>query len=184
MTITEELQFSVLTAPVAALDRRALSQAWYSALYGNGGAAKSVKANAAVPSALTSCAHSATPAAPRAECAGLQRSLQTTTRAAKMPERAQGVPADRRGPRSALARRIERAFLRPRSASKKASFTLDGEHGRVHVLLQSRGSHLKLVAICPPKAQPHVAAALAQARYALAMRGIDLDADTRSATSC
>lgn len=91
------------------------------------------------------------------------------------------MPSERRAPRSPLARKIERAFLKPHSGVRKGSFTFEGEHGRVHVVLHSRGTQLKLVAICPPKARSHVCAALAQARYALALRGIDLDADARSA---
>src|SRR5579871_248587 len=34
MTIDKHLDLSVLSAPVASVDRRSLSQAWYSALYG------------------------------------------------------------------------------------------------------------------------------------------------------
>jgi hypothetical protein len=120
----------------------------------------------------------------RAAFSRTERSIAARAATVNTPSRAEGPSADRRGPRSALARKIERAFLRPRTTCKKASFTVEGEHGRVHVLLQSRGSQLKLVAICPPKARPQVAAALAQARYALAMRGFDLDADTRSAVPC
>lgn len=180
MTITEQLQFSVLTAPLAALDRRTLSQAWYSALYGSAGAAKAA-AKTPAPAAL--------PAAAPPEAAHTVRAESETTagtRAAGVttPRHAEGTPQDRRAPRSTLARKIERVFLRPRNASHKASFTIDGEHGRVHVLLQSRGTQLKLVAICPPKARSRVATALAQARYALALRGIDLDADTRGAAQC
>lgn len=183
MTITEQLQFSVLTAPVATLDRRTLSQAWYSALYGSG------KGAGAAKSAPVLCAHTAAPpplthAASRCASGESERAPALRSSAVKTPAHAQGTPQDRRAPRSSLARKIERAFLRPRSASRKASFTVEGDHGRVHVLLQSHGSQLKLIAICPQKARPHVAAALAQARYALALRGIDLDAAMRSDKPC
>ncbi|HLI95373.1 MAG TPA: hypothetical protein VKT72_04700 [Candidatus Baltobacteraceae bacterium] len=183
MTITEQLQFSVLTAPVAMLDRRSLSQAWYSALYGAGGCAKSATVKA--PNAKTlggelNGAHTGT----HETASRLSRAGTTVEAASKTADRSQGIPAERRAPRSALARKIERAFLRPRCASKKSSFTAEGEHGRVHVLLQSRGTQLKLVAICPEAARRQVADALAQARYSLAKRGIDLDTDTRSAAAC
>lgn len=183
MTITEQLQFSVLTAPLATLDRRTLSQAWYSALYGNGGA-RDAAAKPAQPQARPSGAFPA----PREAAANVRTEAARTTfiraNGVKTPVHAEGTPLDRRAPRSQLARKIERAFLRPRSAAHKASFTIEGRQGRVHVLLQSRGSQLKLVAICPPKARADVAAALAQARYALALRGIDLDAGTREAAQC
>lgn len=183
MTITEQLQFSVLTAPVATLDRRTLSQAWYSALYGSG------KNAAASQSRSVSRTQPGTPVDAQQLAARVPSGETPFARAlpsngAKMPASVEGAPQDRRAPRSALARRIERAFLRPRTAPHKAAFTVEGDHGRVHVLLRSHGAQLKLIAICPPKARPHVAAALAQARYALAMRGIDLDADTRSEVRC
>ncbi len=182
MTITEQLQFSVLTAPVAAFDRRALSQAWYSALYGWG----DTSAGSGPPS--TSLEQAAPLAATHAQSGAVRSEVPprepALARRLKTPVYAQGLPPERRAPRSPLARKIERAILRPRSAARKSSFTVEGAHGRVHVLLQSRGAQLKLVAICPPKARAHVAAALAQARYALALRGIDLDADARGTVQC
>lgn len=182
MTITEQLQFSVLTAPVATLDRRTLSQAWYSALYGSG------KAQTAAAKRLMPASR-ATATAPslHAPAASQTREFPThalQTNASRKFDRTDEAQLDRRAPRSPLARKIERAFLRPRRAEQKNAFTVEGEHGRVHVLLQSRGTQLRLVAICPPKARAQVAAALAQARYALALRGIDLDTDTRGAQQC
>ncbi len=182
MTITEQLQFSVLTAPVATLDRRTLSQAWYSALYGTAQKAVPQKMIAAVaPAPAASGGHTvATVHEP------VTRGSRACVRpaAANEPQAAAGVSGERRAPRSPLARKIERAFLKPRSATRKNAFTVEGEHGRVHVLLQTRGTHLKLVAICPQKARTHVAAALAQARYALALRGIDLDTQLRETQPC
>lgn len=180
MTITEQLQFSVLTAPVAALDRRTLSQAWYSALYGGAAPANALKG--AIPAA-----QEAQRPVVRAGTARHERPERTPSRlggTARAAQRVQAVPGDRRAPRSALARKIERAILRPRSAAQKASFTIEGDQGRVHILLHTHGTQIKLVAICPPKARAYVAAALAQARYALASRGIELDAQTRGAASC
>lgn len=182
MTITEQLQFSVLTAPVASLDRRALSQAWYSALYGagrgNGGENTSLQVRPHTAAASQPHCHDAT--------AGVdpRRAALAHGTGAKAHRQPEGMPADRRAPRSKLARKIERVLLKPHTGAQKRSFTIEGKHGRVHVLLQSRGTQLKLVAICPPKARAHVSAALAQARYALALRGIDLDADARSAQAC
>lgn len=179
MTISEQLQFSVLTAPVAALDRRALSQAWYSALYGSGSGAQT---------AVKMCA---APAAPQRAGKPSTRNTQTPAQVAPNPLRAKSAPStaalqlnpsERRAPRTPLARKMERAFIRHRSEHHRAAFTVEGAHGRVRVLLQTRGGQLRIVAICPAKARSHVAAALAQARYALAARGIVLDAQMRGSS--
>jgi hypothetical protein len=184
MTITEQLQFSVLSAPVAALDRRALSQAWYSALFETSDG----KSAAAQPRAQLQAAPAPGARARAAEelsrvDAPVRRQTARGSGRESAP-RCESAPIERRGPRSGLARKIERAFLQPQSASRKSAFTIEGQHGRVRVLLQTRGSQLKLVAICAPTARAYVAAALAQARYALALRGIDLCAETREAQAC
>jgi hypothetical protein len=182
MTITEQLQYSVLTAPVAAVDRRGLSDAWYSALYG---AAASAHVEAPAVRAAQGFTTYLKQAA-RSEVHAPAPPSHPTSAPAVHEERAtrEAGAVDRRSPRSALARKIERAFLRPSKHARKASFTIDGEHGRVHVLLQPNGAQLKLIAICPRKARAQVASALAQARYALAMRGIDLDAAIREQAAC
>lgn len=176
MTIGEHLELSVLTAPIASLDRRALSQAWYSALYGNGS-----KAPVEAAPAANATAH-----------AGIVRVQPqphaTTAKRATFPvppdktqhrDGVRGGDIERRAPRSALARKIERTFLHPRAATSKATFSLDASHGRVQVLLRKSGTRMKLIAICAPRATREVATALAQVRYALAARGIALEAETR-----
>lgn len=181
MTITEHLEFSVLTAPIATLDRRSLSQAWYSALYGDGKTACS-QTSAAKP--LTS--GTTAPREPMVERSVLfhEAGASPTARSRALVYSPCRGDVERRSPHSPLARKIERAFLHPTSGSRKAAFALEGEHGRVQVILQSRGSQFKLVAICPPKAKAQVARALAQARYSLALRGIELEAHTRERASC
>lgn len=181
MTIMEQLQFSVLTAPVASLDRRALSQAWYSALFGAAGRAGEKTPLPGQAQTTTRTQADLHAAIAPLDAPGAVPGHASGATAERPP---QGMPADRRAPRSTLARKIERVLLKPHSGARKRSFTVEGEHGRVHVLLQSRGTQLKLIAICPPKARAHVSAALAQARYALALRGIELDADARSAQPC
>ncbi len=181
MTITEHLEFSVLTAPIATLDRRSLSQAWYSALYGDGKTACS-QTSAVKPRTSSVTA----PREPMVQRSVLfhEASASTTTHARAAVCAPRGGDVERRGPHSPLARKIERAFLHSGNVPRKAAFALDGEHGRVQVILQSRGSQFKLVAICPPKAKAQVARALAQARYALALRGIELEAHARERASC
>lgn len=183
MTITEQLQFSVLAAPVATLDRRALSQAWYSALYGSAGVSRVTPARISAAPSASAAIREVHGTAARAPSRQPARSACSAAGARTAPN-FEETPVERRAPRSALARKIERAFLPGRSGAQKAWFSVEAAHGRVHLILQSRGSRLKLIAICPPKARAHVAAALAQARYALAARGVDLDAEARERAQC
>jgi hypothetical protein len=182
--MTQQLGFSILTAPLAAIDRRALSQAWYSALHlardgqpqptasrqtvlrGASGGTQRVFAPSKEP-------RSQAPASP------LQR-------VNKQDERCRNSHAatERRARRSPLARKIERTFLDPRSSAARATFTVDGTRARVHVALQSAQGRIRLVAVCPPSVRATVAQALLQARYALAVRGIDLAIETTGEPVC
>ena len=83
-------------------------------------------------------------------------------------------PLERRNVRSALARKIERTFLDPRTQAQRATFAVGNGAERVHVSLQTTGDRVRLVAVCAPSARPAVARALAQARFALAARGIEV----------
>ncbi len=77
--------------------------------------------------------------------------------------------------RSRLAQRIERAFLEPNPhRAQRATFSVDGMGGRVHVALQSSATGMRLVAVCHATARDRVARALEEARYALAARGVAL----------
>lgn len=184
MTIDEQLQFSVLSAPVASLDRRTLSQAWYSALYGAGERSRVAGRASALETAR---GHNACPKPPAlAQANGLRTSPRSQTPLRAPTGASAGVPpeCERRAPHSILARKIERTFLQPKNPARKASFSLEGEHGRVHVILQSHGSRTKLVAVCSPGARAHVAQALAHARYALALRGVELEPDVREMPAC
>ncbi len=173
--ITHQLGFSILTAPLAAIDRRSLSQAWYSALH-----------LAQARSSPASCDHTSPKHAaiqreqrrageysrrlsPEQPPAGAERKGQMTRRTAAPPER--------RAERSPLARRIERAFLDPVRSNRRATFTIDGAQARVHVALQTTASGIRLVAVCPAAVRSSVARALEEARYALALRGIALRID-------
>lgn len=181
MTISEHLEFSVLTAPVASLDRRTLSQAWYSALYGERQTPQQ-RTETAAP-AKRRASSQCEPMVAQSEMMH-EADSPAPVRTRVVASASRGGEVERRGPRSSLARKIERAFLHPKGAARKGSFTLEGEHGRVQIILRSQGLQLKLIAICAPKAKAQVAHALAQARYALALRGIDLEADTREQVSC
>lgn len=173
--MTQQLGFSILTAPVAAIDRRALSQAWYSALHlarpARTASSKSTRASMPAPDVRPALAR----APGMAQRPLLSRAVAT---AAPGPRESRGENAiERRTVRSPLARRIERAFLHPRLRVHQATFAVDGTKARVHIALQSSGGGMHLVAICSPQVRSRVAGALDQARFALAARGIQLSLD-------
>jgi hypothetical protein len=183
--MTQQLGASILCAPLAAIDRRALSQAWYSALR----LAREPHAPA-TPAPVR-------PQQPESAARPDLKAAVTPWRRGVVPERAGSASvgsrpsgpvaesaADRRALRSRLARDIQRALLDPRSALKRATFTIGREGARVHVVLQTRGDRVCLVAFCPPAQRASVARALAQARFALASRGIVVNLETRGTEQC
>lgn len=166
---SHRLAFDVLTAPLAEIDRRTLSQAWYSALrLANAPASPPRRGVARVVDSAPAraAAAAATPRAVRATVANAR--AISTSRTREVCE----VACDRRSPRTDLARRIERIVARPLAATRGAFFALRGPYGRVQILLRSHGGRTHLVAVCSPDARDHVARALEQARYALARGGI------------
>lgn len=176
--MTQQLGFSILSAPLAAIDRRSLSQAWLSVLGDHRDAA--TKERTTHPVATMERAAGVVRAAPgnATEHAAMRRVLERALDRRERPREQAACVEDRRMQRSRLAREIERAFLRPSNETKRSSFTL--ENGtRVHVQLRGSGERLQLVAVCAPSSRGDVAAALAQARYALARRGIVIDAQVR-----
>lgn len=181
MMITERFDLGVLSAPLAALDRRALSQAWYSALHLQREKPAEPKSTRSRPQAGSATSN------PTPRSAQAQRGMPKIEMARRAPVRATtvavSVPRDRRALRCALAQKIERKFS-ARETPRPATFTLDGAQGRVQIILRSQGKRLELVAICAPRARSIVAQALAQARYALASRGIALAAALYGETVC
>jgi hypothetical protein len=166
---TNRLEFDVLTAPLAEIDRRTLSQAWYSALHlANAPAGwPSHRAARVAPASLGRATTAVASArAPRASVADAR-----AVRATREPAICE-VAADRRAPRSQLACRIERIVARPVASMHGAFFTLRGAYGRVQILLRSHGGRTHVVAVCSPEARAEVAHALDQARYTLARGGI------------
>lgn len=176
MTSTEPLQFSVMSAPLAAMDRRALSQAWYSALYRQTAPVRAQ--NLAARNMPSACApKGALQVSARQTPPPLQTQMRVRENTAGMIQPHAAV--ERRQIRCALARKIERALLHPQSGARSATFRIRGVPGRVHVMLRSGARGLQLIAVCTRDARGQVATALAQARYALAARGITLDAQLR-----
>ncbi|HEY5425496.1 MAG TPA: hypothetical protein VIJ77_03005 [Candidatus Tumulicola sp.] len=183
--MTQQLRASILSAPLAAIDRRALSQAWYSALH------LARRETAPAPPSNRAAKPAIAPAGP-IQTGGVA-GRQFTAAAAPAPLHAVSTRArnagahggaDRRAPRSPLARKIERTFFGPRAGVERSTFSIGEDAARVHVMLQNRGERLRLVAICAPAHKAAVARALAQVRFALASRGIALDLDDAGAPAC
>jgi hypothetical protein len=184
---TERLEVSILAAPLAAIDRRALSQAWYSALH-----LDRKQARPAVQTAHRSGAAATIACRPqqRAEhrllghCAEYR---QTKSSAARPTQTLLAPNALRSATFRAifpLSRRIERAFFRPNAAVRRATFSLGRGGARVHVILQSNAGTVTLVALCRPEMRQLVARALAQARLALAARGFETTTLTNGGSRC
>jgi hypothetical protein len=169
----EQLGFSVLSAPLAALDRRAISQAWYSALHLAGNRSPASTPMASQGSGLVASAVHMKQAPPAEHGAtGSQAQVRAQERH-HVASRVDATQPDRRVLRSPLARKIETAFLRPTKPLHRATFTIGGE-SRVHISIQNSGFGMSLVAVCAPAVRGTVAKALDEARYALAARGISI----------
>jgi hypothetical protein len=176
--MTAQLEVSILAAPVAAIDRRALSQAWYSAL------------RLARPAPLAAAGRDRanrreTFVLPPARLIAPKVQRQDTGVPRPRSARSKGliISGDgsvkscsrRSAARMPLAERIERAFSVPSAHLKRATFTIGRGNARVHVILQTRGERTTLLALCRPDLRSVVGRALTEARCALAARGIGIE---------
>jgi hypothetical protein len=175
--MTQQLEVSILAAPLAAIDRRTLSQAWYSALRlvrdmpapaaprARPDRNATVAGSARSKSAFGTVA--AGDAAPRIAPAGARR-------LASLSGAAGGASGVRRVRLTPLARAIGDAFADSRAPARRATFSMGRGGARIHVVLQTNGARTTLVALCRPEIRTIVARALNEARLALAARGIEL----------
>jgi len=174
---TQRIAFDVLTAPLAAVDRRTLSQAWYSALH------LAHRPDAPPAAQATTVPHDGRPAGQAREVRATSHGLRAVRAEvpAKGAARRTGIPlaVERRTPRSALSRRIERATLRALPREGTNSCVVRAESGRIALLVRVRGDRVELIAICAAHARAAVARALEEARYALARRGLACAAHLR-----
>ena len=164
---------AVLATQLAQTDRRALSQAWYSALHLAGRSAR------AMPPSVR-----ATPGPPRHGASPVRSAPKTAAHggwgAARPPRSATIGPIaatapDRRLARSELARRIERGLARRTPQCGAASFALRAGGGRIQLFVRAGGARTRVVVVCAPALRERVERALAQARFALAGRGIGME---------
>lgn len=176
--MTAQLELSILAAPVAAIDPRSLSQAWYSALrFGTQAPPDSVvRSHGDRTQTLT---NRSTPAAD----AQALRSRQCDRPRAAVERRGRAVAGGDssnnalryRAARALLAERIERAFAGSNAHPKRATFSMGRGTARVVVILQTNGKRTMLLALCRPELRGVVGRALAEARCALAARGFGIE---------
>jgi hypothetical protein len=176
---------SIIAAPLAAIDRRALSQAWYAAL-------QRAPRSRTTPATLRAAVPALAPVRTREDVASAlgSRTPQCFARLGNDKPARGTVTGDGIGPhvrcrlRSQLAQRIERVFSDSRAELRRATFSLGRGNVRVHVILQTRGGRTILLALCPPEVRAIVARALSDVRFALAARGIGLAVRAREIRRC
>ncbi len=178
--MTQPLEVSIIAAPLAAIDRRALSLAWYSAL-GLAHAQRCIPPTVGRPPRIQ-----VSSPIERAS-SDLQSSRQTRNvkpgpswRAPmKTPRVSTPQPAVRSADRRVvpLSQRIERRFAVP-TQTRRATFSMGRGAARVFVILQTNGNVATLVALCRPEMRTVVARALAGARFALTTQGLVIDLQT------
>src|ERR1700736_1039320 len=163
---------AVVATQLAETDRRALSQAWYSALH----------VAEHMPSARPPA-----PAPPRTACRGaggtrgafgaVQHGSAGDTRGARAardatPRRPDESGAlERRATKSERARRVERRPAGRQERRPAPSFVVPGAGGRVQVVVRSDGGRTRILAVCAMPLREPVERALAHARVALASSG-------------
>jgi hypothetical protein len=159
---------AVIATQLALTDRRALSEAWYSALHLTRAVAPlRSRAARAVPStaARASGVHEPVPAA------GKRTAIALPAPRAQRGTGARIEPVnERRRPLTETARRIERAvaFLATAPHANATAHTIDVAGGRVRLLVRSDGRTTRIVALCSRPLREQVERALAGARFALA----------------
>jgi hypothetical protein len=176
--MTAQLEVSILAAPVAAIDRRALSQAWYSALRLARPAPLTAASRGRANCCETFVSRSARLIAPKVQRPDTDVPRPSTARSKRLIISGDGSARSRsrRGAaRIPLAERIERAFSVPSPHLKRATFTIGRGKARVHVILQTKGERTTLLALCRPDLRGVVGRALTEARCALAARGIGIE---------
>jgi hypothetical protein len=186
--MTQQLEVSILAAPLAAIDRRMLSQAWYSALRlarettrlptarPHRGVVVGSPAARQVPKPILTAHPPRVPVRPPHFSAATSLGVCGDEDWARLrPDRTRRWP---------LARAIENAFSDPRAKVRRATFSMGRGSARIHVVLQTKGQRAALVALCRPELSGLVARALMQARLALAARGVDVELRAKGVQPC
>jgi len=163
--------FELVTSPPAAIDRRALSQAWYDALHVAQRPGRTPAQRRPVAAASSGAQHRLARTEQGSRCGVVRAGGRAAVREPAFQAPARAWIEKRR--LAALAEQIA-ARVR-RTPAQRASFTLTTPLGRVVVFvhLGQRGA-LRLIALCAPGARERVDRALAQARLMLAAHGARL----------
>ncbi len=173
--MTQELEVSILSGPLAAIDRRELSQAWYSALH-MAQRSPGQRASGQQPLQREPMRSSRAMTLSSLDARTAQPSAQTLVRAPEHRVSSGDAtivdPAPAQRVRTALSRRIQLRFAASEQRTTRATFTLGRGRARVHVIMQSNGATARLIAICRPQMRDVVARALSEARLALRARGV------------
>ena len=171
---------AVVAMPLVAVDRRALSQAWYDAMH-------------LVEHRPPVHAHTGAPLATPAFASRARTGAKPSParRPAPLPEGVarREVPArseafvERRSIRTTLGRKIAvRLAALPPSAPKRLAFSAAG--GRVQIVVRGEGAQARIIAICAPALRERVARALLEARYQLGSHGIATETTVRERIAC
>lgn len=172
---TQRIGFDVLAAPLAEVDRRGLSQAWYSALH----LAHDDASHAIPGKGIARPRAAATARAARAPVSTTGGAPQPSTpRPIDREVGRRAAACERRAQATSLARKIERVATTQKAGVPLAAFVLDGKR-RVRVAIRTFGARVHVIAVCAPESRARVARALEEVRFALARRGMALDARVR-----
>jgi hypothetical protein len=156
---------AVIAADVARTDRRALSEAWYSALH-LARAAAPARSSGAARAAAAGAAPESAPRHGRG-AAGETSTLGPARRGAGATLAAAASPGSARADRDP-ARRIAAALAALARAPRVArAQTIEVAGGRVRLLVRSDGRTTRVVAVCSTALREPVERALAGARCAL-----------------
>jgi hypothetical protein len=161
---------AVIATQLAQTDRRALSEAWYSALHLAGGSTSRTQSVPQRAGALRS-------PAPAAPATASHAGRQLVAAPASSPRHGAGarveVGDERRRPVTDTARRIERAVVTLTARRPvPAAHTVEVAGGRVRLLVHDDGRATRIVALCSRPLREHVERALAHARFTLAAAGL------------
>lgn len=176
--MTQQIESGIVAAPLAQIDRRTLSQAWYSALHLAQPQAPRPPSSRTPAAAEPGPKHSSFAAAKRAGVAraAVKSSLSFVSAEKRFDTSIEAE--ERRTSKIRLAKRIAHAALSFRTIPVRSALTLRHGEGRVYLILQNANGRLRLIAICRPADRDAVAGAVARARVALAMRGCELEVKT------
>jgi hypothetical protein len=167
---------AVVATRLPSIDRRSLSQAWFSALHvavQPAGRPRSSPAPGMPPQGSRAAAPRANgTGGPAGSAAGISRPAVHHT-APPSPF----ATAERRGQPAELTRHIERALVRHAEVrpTRCASIAIKAGDGRIRLLVRTDGATTRVVALCAPNLREHVDRALAAARFALAAAGTHVE---------